>query len=368
MTKINIQGTIFGATGYDSHTRQLANALHEEGAEVSLQVPLPKNWPQLVNDAELLMINRGFQKDATTIAIMMPPHWKLPLSEQPKHFIGFCVWEGDKVPSYWIDCLYNNKVDRIFVPSKHTQDAILRTLPDNLEQVKINIIPHGVNTSIFTQKEKILDNEVFTFMSNKGWPKGKYDRGGMQYLLKAYFEEFSSDDNVKLNLKINPAYNPPGWDFRQELLKLGIVKDDKSPKLSFNADLIEYKELYKFYHEGDVFVAPTMGEAFGLPLIEAMSCGLPVITTNFGGQTDFVNEKNGWMLDYELGHYSNEVTYEEVKWGKPDIKQLKKTMREIYENQDSIKSKSKEAIKTAQQFTWRNSAKKVIKIVEELDD
>ena len=128
MTKNNIQGTIFNNTGYDIHTRQLANALHEEGAEVSLQVPLPPNWPQLVTDQELLMINRGFQKDGTTIAITQPPHWKFALAEQPKNTAGFAVWEGDCVPSFWIESLADERLDAFFVPSEHTKQAILNTI------------------------------------------------------------------------------------------------------------------------------------------------------------------------------------------------------------------------------------------------
>jgi len=370
MVKINIQGTIFGSTGYDIHTRQLANALHEEGCDVFLQVPLPQNWERAVNDAELLMIKRGFQRDGTTLAIMMPPVWRLPLSDKPKHFIGYCVWEGDKIPLYWLKYLLDNRVDKIFVPSKHTKDAIIMTTPMHKELYmgdKIEVIPHGINPSLFPQKEEILKGGVFTFLANKGWPKGMYDRGGMQYLLKAYMAEFTNKDDVQLNIKINPAYNQPGWDFVEMCKNIGIKKTDNAPKLAFNVDLIDYKLLHKFYHQGDVFVAPTMGEAFGLPMIEAMSCGLPVITTNFGGQTDFVNEENGWLIDYELKHHSNESMYEETKWAIPNIDHLQKIMREIYENQDSIKDKSKKAIEKSKEITWRNTAKKVIKIIEELN-
>jgi len=374
VVKINIQGTVFGSSGYDIHTRMLCNALHEEGAEVSLQVPLPQNWMAMVNDSELLMINRGFMKDATTLAIMMPPHWRFPLAEKPKHFIGFCVWEGDRIPQYWMDILFDKRIDKIFVPSIHTDQAIMKTRNITKRDdfpLPIDIVPHGVNSTIFPPKEKILDNDTFTFISNKGFPRGEYDRGGMQYLLKAYYEEFTKEDKVQLSLKINPAYNPPNWNFKDELDKLGIKKKDSSPMMNFNADLIDYKKLYEFYHRGDVFVAPTMGEAFGLPMIESMSCGVPVICTGYGGQTDFINNDNGWLLDYELKHHSNEVAYEEVKWAIPNMQQLKMEMRNCYENwiekTDMIKDKSQKAIETAREFSWKNSAKKVIKIVEELE-
>ena len=55
---------------------------------------------------------------------------------------------------------------------------------DNLDKEKIFIIPHGVNFDEF----KIIENEnkPFTFLFNKGWRGGTEDRGGFQYLLKAF--------------------------------------------------------------------------------------------------------------------------------------------------------------------------------------
>ena len=51
----------------------------------------------------------------------------------------------------------------------------------------------------------------------------------------------------------------------------------------------------------DVFVAPSVDEPFGLVFLEAMSCGLPVITTTTGGPLSFVNtvagNPNGWLVE-----------------------------------------------------------------------
>src|SRR5207245_1721343 len=51
----------------------------------------------------------------------------------------------------------------------------------------------------------------------------------------------------------------------------------------------------------DVFVGPSVDEPFGLAFLEAMSCGLPVITTSTGGPLSFVNtvagKPNGWLVE-----------------------------------------------------------------------
>ena len=50
----------------------------------------------------------------------------------------------------------------------------------------------------------------------------------------------------------------------------------------------------------DLFAAPSVGEPFGLVFLEAMSCGVPVITTTTGGPLSFVNtvagKPNGWLV------------------------------------------------------------------------
>lgn len=52
-----------------------------------------------------------------------------------------------------------------------------------------------------------------------------------------------------------------------------------------------------FLRAADLFVFPTMDEAFGLSLVEAMACGLPVVTTAVGGIRDFlVDDQNGVVV------------------------------------------------------------------------
>ena len=355
---INIIGTIWGTQGYAIHSRNLARAIDNEcGAK--LTTDLIQGWETQVNDQELKMLKENGEYD-TNIIIAQPNAWRM-YTERNKTNIGFLVWEGDKIPKSWMkDCL-NPEIDLIFVPSEHTRMAIENTVVDTKDLIatkqlmsKVHVIPHGVDPNLFKPGKKKTD--IFTFLCNKGF-RGLEDRGGIQYAIKAFIEEFKLGE-AQMILKINPAY--PMGDMNQHLKDLGVKED--SPKIGVCADNMKYEDLPNLYNDCDVFVAPTRAEAFNIPCLEALSCGKPVITSNFGGQIDFCNDKNGWIIGGELKTVEHELMYEEVKWLTPDITELRKAMREAF---NDLGNKGNVARKDAVERTWENTAKKVAKIVQD---
>jgi glycosyltransferase involved in cell wall biosynthesis len=220
---------------------------------------------------------------------------------------------------------------------------------------KIKIIPHGVDLNLFYPKEK---PDKCIFIANKGL-RGPEDRGGIQYLIKAYMEEFN-DEDVELILRINPAYGLINME--QLMSAMNIEKKEKYPKITINDKPMEYKDLVKFYNQGTVFVSPSRGDAFNIPCIEAMACGMPVITTNFGGQAEFCNETNSWIIGGEMAEVKWDMMYEGISWLTPDINQLKKMMREAFNNPEQVQRKGIQGVETAKQFTWENSAKQLINL------
>ena len=93
---------------------------------------------------------------------------------------------------------------------------------------------------------------------------------------------------------INPHNN-----VRQLLRDLKLNNPDYPDVLILDDDLDDTK-IKALYLLADVLVAPSLGEGFGLPIGEAMNLGLPVITTGWGGQLDFCNTTNAWLIDYKF--------------------------------------------------------------------
>ncbi len=376
MQKLNIIGSIFGSSGYDSHTRQLSNALFDEGVDVRIQTPMPVDWVRWVSDNELKMIKKKPDENRTSIFVGLPSTIPLITAENPKKLYSYIIREGEVCPLYWLKHLSNLRSDTqitgILVPSHHTYTSILNTIEKarktgfmkelyNLDKIKdkIHIIPHGVNTKLFKPKPE-KQEKIFTFISNKGWSSGLEDRGGIQYALKAFYKEFDVEEKVQIIAKINPVYNQPNWNLNNEMANLGIT--DKC-NIKINADNIMFDKLPDLYNKGHCFVSATRGDAFNLPCAEAMACGLPVITTAYGGQIDYCNNDNSWLVDYKLNDVTWDIQYEGSKWATPNILDLRKKMRYTFENQNEVKKKGEQALKDIQKWTWENSAKKLLKLL-----
>lgn len=360
--KINIIGDIFSTTGYASHTKSLANALYKV-VDVKLSTQLMQGWERLVNDAELNMITKPGKENDINIIITTPHMWKLFLGTGMNYC--YCIWEGSKIPKSYVEEMFNPKVNLIFVPSEHTRTAIRNTITEynNFKEVldKVRIIPHGIDLSIF--KKQDIKKDKFTFICNKGWRGTSWDRGGVQYLLKAFNEEFTKEDNVKLIVRLNPAYINP------QILQQSIQQLNLQPNkadIQVILETIPYEKLVDVYNQGDVYICPTRSEAFDLGSAEAMACGLPIIATAYGGQIDHMDTGCARFVTYSLEDVKEDLMYEGIQWATIDINDLKKQMRWFYEHQHDSKVMGKNAESYIKSFTWDNSAKLIIDSINSL--
>ena len=359
---INVIGSYFGCDGYSNHTRNLVRAL-DKITDVRVTTGGVPNWERLVDDKELELLKKQTVEDEINLVVTNPMHWKL--NTTAKRNWVYLVWEGDKIPKCFIELCMDSDIEYIFVPSKHTKEALDKTMRydsyksniiDKLMN-KIKLIPHGVDLELFYPKEKPTK---CTFLANKGF-RNLQDRGGIQYLIKAYLEEFTIKDDVELILKINPAY---GIQNLQKLLRQISPRNENLPRLIINTDNIPYDKMVDIYNSATVFVSPTRAEAYNLPCIESMACGLPVITTKYGGQVDYIKDDvNGLFIDYKLEDVKHEVMYEGIKWATPSIKDLREKLRFMYEHPEAVDTMGKEAIKTAKDNTWDKTAYKIKELI-----
>lgn len=355
-----VYGSFTGNSGYSVHSRKLTEALMNlTDVKIINAGYLPDNAFDLIG-YKLEKCLKNNNKHDDLLSISMPPH-SLYFSGDRKNLIQYCVFEGDKIPMYWADILNKDFIKKVIVPSEHVRKAAENT---GVNPNKIKVIHHGVDTNVFKPDKKLFENNGFVFGWVGGWRDGVLDRKGLDIVLTAFNNEFKEEENVFLLIKVNCAYQSKECVI-QEINKLNLpLMNFETPKVKMIFDDVKEVTMNGIYNSMDCLVSSSKAEAFNLPVLEAMACGKPVIVNGFGGEVDFVNEKNGWVTDYELTPATGGALYEGVNWSKPNLIQLQKFMREAFDKKNLTKTKGAYALETALGFTWENTAKKILELVK----
>lgn len=243
--------------------------------------------------------------------------------------------------SFFIDCyLYflrnacRNKIKKIIVPSESTRldmEHIMGT-----EQKKACIIPLGVEEKFKVvkkneEKEKICKKYgipgsfIFTLISSN-------PHKNLKGLLNT-FSIFSRRNEFCLVVggNINAEKQVQAMGLEKQVIFLGYVPEEDLPCL---------------YQSASLFVFPSLYEGFGLPVLEAMAAGLPIISSNKSSLSELINEAGILVEPNNAKAFALEI--ERVLSDK-----------DLYEK---LGQKSKER---AACFTWEKAAKETINVYKE---
>jgi glycosyltransferase involved in cell wall biosynthesis len=215
-----------------------------------------------------------------------PPKWEAPASGA---WVLMQPWEFGPVPKAWLPHLA--QVDEIWVPSTQVRAGYVRS---GVDPSRVQVIPNGVDTTCFTP-----EGPAYPLPFTKGctflFLGGTIGRKGIDVLLKAWRRAFTAQDDVALVIKGNPAgavYSGAEIDAEVRALQADAAL---APVLHLPLDLTE-AQVAALYRACQAFVLPYRGEGFGMPIAEAMACGLPVLVTGAGASQDFCDASNAVLL------------------------------------------------------------------------
>ena len=121
-------------------------------------------------------------------------------------------------------------------------------------------------------------------------------------------------------------------------------------------------EMVNLYSQANAFVLPSRAEGWGLPLMEAMSCALPVIATDYSAPTDFLHEGNAYLIRVErmvdvFDPYFFPDSRELGEWAQPDTAHLRELMRHVVTHRGEAEEKGRRARReVCERWTWRHGA------------
>ncbi|MFD1175797.1 glycosyltransferase family 4 protein [Paenibacillus puldeungensis] len=358
------RGPVNLASGLGIASREYVSALKRQGVNVKVGGSLGSRK------------NSGLNKRKVLIYHQLPR--KLNFAQERKRFdriILNTVWETTRIPQSWLSKI--NKFDAVCVPTIHNKIA----LRQSGIKVPIFIVPHGVNTEKFKPANKKYPlpsaKGRFVFVSVFGFQHRK----NPEALLRAYWEQFSATDKVLLVIKTNGyARHETGQWIRRQIegykKKLGIHK--KTAPVVVMTERMSPSQLKGIYTLGNVFVLPTRGEGVGLPFLESLSSGVPVITTGWGGHMDFLNHRNSFFIKYKLQspqismdskhaisrRFRSLFSGKGQRWAEPDLSSLKSQMRLAYYHPELCKRKGRQGRQDTKKLSWNRAGAILKKVIE----
>jgi len=166
--------------------------------------------------------------------------------------------------------LFNNAA-HIIAWSNWVRESLMTDygVPEN----RISVIPPGVDMDLWSPAMILNDKPPMKIL----FVGGDFKRKGGFTLLEAY--KILDRSDVELHLVT-----------REEVQKIPGV-------FIYHHMKANSPELIKLYSQCDIFVLPSLGEAFGIVAVEALACGLPVIASKIGGLMDIIEDgKNGLLI------------------------------------------------------------------------
>ncbi len=177
------------------------------------------------------------------------------------------------------DSIYKNSSCNIAV-SKEFCKLLSKIFDSNFKYM-----PNIVDTSFFIPSKKKYSNKYFKFINIANLNKNK----NQVSLIKAFSRGFTNNKNVSLSII---GEGPEHDMLNKEIKKLNMEKQITLYGIATR------EEVLKEIQSSDIFVLASQYETFGVVLIEAMSCGLPVISTRCGGPESIINdEKLGLLVE-----------------------------------------------------------------------
>ncbi|MGE6610557.1 glycosyltransferase [Peribacillus sp. NPDC076916] len=279
-----------------------------------------------------------------------------------KKRIGITIFETDRIPMSWVNLC--NSMDEIWVPTQFNY----RTFTESgVDPSKIKVIHYPIDHTkydqIFPPYPFPPQVKSFRFLYTIAFDFRK----GLDLLIPSFCEEFSNEEDVSLILKIYV----PSWNQEKEYLKVissYIPIKENNPHIHFIIEKMPQDTLLSLYSSCSCYVSTERACGWGMPQMEMMAMGKPVISINWGGITEFMNNSNSFLIqpEPELEPVHNELQktrpefYLGHKWAKVLKQNVKKVMREAFENhikREEVSTKAKQDMKN--KFSFQNISSQI---------
>lgn len=350
---IDIQTTLGQKTGFGNYVLNMVEQFKRVGGDHEYVLIAP-------NEERDLSAPKRFWWDQWTlpikarqagVSILHQPAFSAPFLFAGKVVLTvhdlIAIFYGQDIPFWsrqyfgrWMPFSYR-RADAIICISEHTKKDVIRVLGLPEEKITVTYLAAGsqyhpvrskVATGRITQKYRLTQ----PYLLHVGTVN---PRKNLEFLVKVFAEVVKSMPSYKLVITGKKGWYSEGLFKLVQLLGLtdhviftGYIDDRDKPAL---------------YSGASLFLFPSLYEGFGLPLLEAMQCGVPVISAN-GSSMPEVAGRAGILLPPD------------------DINGWVKTTRRVLASAKLRQTMVSQGLVQAKKFSWSKTARETVKVYESL--
>ncbi|MFA6518460.1 MAG: glycosyltransferase family 1 protein [Candidatus Shapirobacteria bacterium] len=257
----------------------------------------------------------------------------------------------DKLGNKFLDGIYGRlirmsilrlkKADAVICVSEYTKCEAIKIL--SVDPKKISVVYSGVNHEIFKPYPKNRARDELKLAKSKkivlhvGNELARKNVLGVVEALAILKKKYDLDDEVVL-IRLGNKTSEIGNMLKKHRLNNKVIYRE-----SFSE-----KEVAKYYSAADVMFFPSFEEGFGLPLVESMACGCPVITSNCGAMKEVVKDAAVLVDPNDTNQMAEELN---------KILNLKGEKR---------REMIKKSIKRAKCFSWQRFAEQTLEVYKKV--
>ena len=363
--RIVVEGNLSQAASYGIVNFRLGQALAELGHKVSfvsLDVPQDDIASLLNshNQASLEMSAGEPEYADVRIRQIWPPIW---VRRKPDELlIVIQPWEFGSIPLEWIDGIKN--VDAIWVPSEYTKRGYIQS---GIDSAKVWVVPNGADFEGVERRRDInRERKRLVYVG------GAIYRKGIDILVDALD---ILDDNTLNSLSLIVKESGRDTFYQgQSLIDTSLESHPRVQAITkLKSEHMDRRDLLELMADCDALVHPYRAEGFGLPILEAMTIGTPIIHTQGGATNEFCGPGESLLIPSslrvaDLPKVGNSMLADKCYWMEPSTEQLGQLIATFVQGGTNLETLADLAKIRAQDFSWANVGKIAHEAITRLAD
>jgi glycosyltransferase involved in cell wall biosynthesis len=302
--------------GYGLMAEYLALGMQRAGAAVGL-LALGVDYAGLSDDLRVMLASSRRSPDAPAVWLAPPQGAAEAFPGSSDLFIN-TMWESDVLPPGWVEPL--NQVRAVIVPTRYVAEVCRRSGV----VAPVEVVPQGVDPELYPWLDRPERDGLTTLLVGT-----LVRRKHVAEAVAAWQRAFPEDPEARLILKG----------------KLGVPFPVDDPRIQVITETERGRGVGHWYAKADVLLA-LGNEGFGLPLVEGMASGLPVIALSSEGQGDVCEDAGPLVLDVPPARWEpcDDTPYGSVGVrGVPDVAATAERLRWVADHRDEARELGREA-------------------------